>query len=167
MRHRHKRSLSILAEKYSPSAPCTCDVCRSYCRRPGWWTVAEAAHAIKNGYGARMMLELSPEGAFGVLSPAFKGCQQNFALQEYAHLGCIFYRNERCDLFGSGCVPLECRFCHHTRRGQGQQCHLDLERDWDTPAGRRLASQWAECNGLWLRYPAAMFPAWLISSSTK
>jgi predicted ester cyclase len=46
-------------------------VCKSYCRRPGWWTVEEASRAIEKGYGPRMMLEMAPGFRFGVLSPAF------------------------------------------------------------------------------------------------
>jgi len=33
-----------------------------------WWTVEEAARAITAGYGGRMMLEMSPQRSFGVLS---------------------------------------------------------------------------------------------------
>jgi hypothetical protein len=37
---------------------------------------------------------------------------------------------------------LECRFCHHERRGLGPKCHADLEKDWKTPAGQTLVDQW-------------------------
>ncbi len=43
--------------------------------RPGWWTVQEANEALHAGLGKRMMLEMSPDLSFGVLSPAFKGCE--------------------------------------------------------------------------------------------
>ena len=46
-----------------------CEVCLTYCARPGWWTVEEAARAMDAGYSDRMMLEISPELTFGVLSP--------------------------------------------------------------------------------------------------
>ena len=61
-----------LAKRFPPSKPCSCDICLGYCQRPGWWTVEEAAKAIEAGYADRMMLEMSPELTFGVLSPAFK-----------------------------------------------------------------------------------------------
>jgi hypothetical protein len=140
-----------LGEKYPPSKPCACPICIGYCQRPGWWTVAEAAHAIESGYGSRMMLEMSPDCTFGVLSPAFKGCEGNFALQCYADQGCTFLKDERCELFGTGCQPLECRYCHHDRAGRGQQCHTDIEQDWNTPAGRILIVRWSKAIGFWAR----------------
>jgi hypothetical protein len=131
------------AVKYSPSPSCTCQICVGYCARPGWWTVAEAADAVAAGYGDRMMLEVAPELTFGVLSPAFKGCEGKFALQEYASQGCTFLVNNRCELYGSGHQPLECRFCHHDRPGMGPQCHADIERDWNTLRGRALVTRWS------------------------
>jgi hypothetical protein len=112
---RHERSL---AAKYPPSEPCACAVCLAYCMRPGWWTVREAAAAYDAEYARRMMLEPSPERTFGVLSPAFRGCEGTFALQQYATRGCAFLRDGRCELHGSGFQPMECRFCHHDRPGR-------------------------------------------------
>jgi hypothetical protein len=140
-----------LAEQYPPSEPCSCEVCLAYCRRPGWWTVDEAARAIDAGYASRMMLEMSPDRTFGVLSPAFTGCEVDFALQHYADRGCTFLTHDRCELFGTGCQPLECRFCHHDRRGEGAACHAALERDWNTPAGRDLVVRWSKLTGFWAR----------------
>lgn len=131
-----------LSDKYPPSQPCSCDICRSYCRRPGWWTVAEAAKAIEAGYGNRMMLEIAPELTFGVLSPAFRGCEMNYALQAFSKNGCNFLADGLCQLHDTGLEPLECRFCHHLRIGQGQKCHSDLEKDWQTPKGKELVSKW-------------------------
>jgi hypothetical protein len=53
------RNKKTLHEKYPPSEPCTCEICLSYCARPGWWTVEEAASALEAGYGNRMMLEIA------------------------------------------------------------------------------------------------------------
>ena len=132
-----------LAARYPPSEPCACEVCSAYCRRPGWWTVKEAAAAIEAGYGGRMMLEMSPNRSFGVLSPAFKGNERYFALNEFAGRGCNFLLEDGgCELHGTGLQPLECRFCHHDRTGLGPRCHRDLEKDWDSPAGRTLAGKW-------------------------
>ncbi len=136
-----------LIEKYPPSDPCTCEICTSYCSRPGWWTVKEAASAIKAGYAARMMLEISPERTFGVLSPAFKGCESGFATNYGATKGCTFFIGRLCELFGSGHQPLECRFCHHERRNLGPRCHADLEKDWNTPAGKALIEEWGKLTG--------------------
>lgn len=141
-----------IIEKYPPSEPCSCDICKAYCIRPGWWTVEEALRAIKAGYANRMMLEISPGFTFGVLSPAFKGCEKNFALQEYARFGCNFLKNGLCELFDTGLEPLECRFCHHLRKGLGQKCHADIEKDWQTPAGQALVKKWAALTGLWEKY---------------
>lgn len=143
--HKHRKTL---LEKYPASDPCECEVCLNYCVRPGWWTVEQAAAAIDAGYGHRMMLEMSPEFTFGVLSPAFKGCEKYFALHAYARNGCTFLKDKRCELFGTGHQPLECRFCHHERQGLGTQCHADLEKDWNTPAGQALVNKWFGENGI-------------------
>jgi hypothetical protein len=145
---KRKRSL---AEKFPPSEPCACEVCLTYCRRPGWWTVKEAAKAIDAGHAPRMMLELSPDRTFGVLSPAFRGNEANFALNLFASRGCTFLSDDRGELFGSGHQPLECRFCHHDRRGLGPRCHASLEKDWHTPAGQSLVQRWGRLVRLWDR----------------
>lgn len=141
---KRRKKYKSLKERYPPSKPCSCEICRSYCIRPGWWTVEEATQAIKAGYGNRMMLEISPDMIFGVLSPAFRGCEGNCALQEYANSGCNFLKNGLCELHGTGFEPLECRYCHHLRKGLGQKCHADIEKDWRTPAGRTLVQSWIE-----------------------
>ena len=138
-----------LAEKYPPSRPCSCVACVAFCRRPGWWTVEEAGRAIAAGYARRMMLEMAPDRSFGVLSPAFKGNEVDFALQCHAVRGCTFLKNDRCELRGTGVQPLECRACHHDRPGLGPRCHADLERDWNTDAGRALVARWARSTGFW------------------
>jgi len=145
-RKRPERPLT-LAEIYPPSPPCDCAVCLAFCLRPGWWTVAEAARAIEAGYARRMMLEMSPDRSFGVLSPAFKGNEVDFALQRFAGQGCTFLIAGRCALHGTDSQPLECRFCHHTRAGLGPQCHADLEKDWNTPAGQALVARWSRLSG--------------------
>lgn len=142
---RHKKSL---ADCFPSSPPCGCAVCLSYCARPGWWSVAEAVRAFAAGYGSQMMLEVSPERTFGVLSPAFRGCEGGFALQQFATRGCTFLHDDRCRLHGTPFMPLECRFCHHDRVGQGPICHAALEADWKTPAGRALVRDWCETMGL-------------------
>lgn len=91
-----------------------------------------------------MMLELSPDHRFGVLSPAFRGCEGLFALQEYAQNGCTFLQRGHCALHQTRFLPLECRFCHHAREGQGVLCHEALERDWDTPEGQMLVRLWIQ-----------------------
>ena len=143
------KRLNNLAGKYPPSEPCQCKVCQGYCVRPGWWTVDEAARAINAGYAKRMMLELSPDRSFGVLSPAFKGCEAGFALDLYADKGCTFLRDDRCELHGTGFQPMECRFCHHDRPGMGPKCHADIEKDWHTPIGQGLVEKWGTMTGFW------------------
>jgi hypothetical protein len=138
----------VLAREYPPSEACSCDTCRLYCVRPGWWTVREAGEALRAGYGSRMMLEIPPERTFGVLSPAFRGCERNFALQDFADRGCTFLHGDLCELHGTGFQPLECRFCHHDRRGMGHRCHAALEDDWHSPAGRMLLTRWSNTFGL-------------------
>ena len=152
MTRRRQEDKRTFQQKYPPSEPCTCDVCLAYCVRPGWWTVKEAERAIEAGYGNRMMLEVAPELTFGVLSPAFKGCERSIAANEFAQNKCTFLENDHCELFGTGHQPLECRFCHHERRGSGPKCHADLERDWKTPAGQVLVKRWFNQFGLKYRF---------------
>lgn len=137
-----RHSNKLLARKYPPSKPCSCNTCVSYCKRPGWWTVEEARQALRAGYANRMMLEISPDRDFGVLSPAFKGNESYYALQLFSGNGCTFLKNNLCELFNSRFQPLECRFCHHEREGKGKECHFDLEKDWHTGEGQELVMQW-------------------------
>jgi hypothetical protein len=140
---------SSLADKYPPSEPCSCQICTSYCNRPGWWTVEEAEKAIAAGYANRMMLEIAPERDFSVLSPAFKGNECNFAFQHFSKNGCTFLKNGLCELFGTGVEPLECRFCHHDRTGLGVKCHHDIENEWKSNAAKRLIVRWGNLTGFW------------------
>lgn len=98
-----------------------------------------------------MMLEISPERNFSVLSPAFKGNEGNYALQVYSLNGCTFYQKGFCELFGKGLQPLECRFCHHDRKGLGIKCHLDIEKEWNTKQAKRLIVRWGNLTGFWKR----------------
>jgi len=105
--------------------------------------------AVEAGYARRMMLEVSPERRFGVLAPSFKGCEGTFALQRYAKRACTFLTGgSLCELFGTGHQPLECRFCHHDRRGEGPRCHAEIEKSWDSPSGRALVVRWSELVGI-------------------
>jgi hypothetical protein len=115
--------------------------------RPGWWTVDEAAAAIEAGLADRMMLEMAPDKIFGVLSPAFKGNEVDYARQANASHGCTFFVNGQCEIHDTGLEPLECRFCHHDRMGQGIKCHNDIERDWDSAEGRKLVVRWSGITG--------------------
>jgi hypothetical protein len=98
-----------------------------------------------------MMLEMSPDRSFGVVAPAFRGNEVDFALQDHASGGCTFLVENRCELHGSGHQPLECRFCHHDRPGMGLRCHDDIGRAWDSPRGRALVVRWAKLTGFWDR----------------
>lgn len=152
MKRKKGQRSDALNEKYPPSEDCSCDICKKFCIRPGWWTVKEAAKAMKAGYGKRMMLEIAPDFTIGVLSPAFKGCEGNFALQEYSCSGCNFLNDGLCELHDAGYQPLECRFCHHTRSGQGLLCHDDIAKDWRTQEGQELVKKWASEYGLYVKY---------------
>lgn len=128
--------------KYPPSASCSCETCRNYCIRPGWWTVEEAARALRAGLGSRMMLELAPDLSYGVLSPAFIGCEGGIASKEYAYSGCNFLKEGLCELHSTVYLPLECRFCHHDRKGMGEQCHTDIGREWNCDRAKILINRW-------------------------
>ncbi len=131
-----------LTERFVPSEPCSCDICLNYCKRPGWWTPEEFARVLKTAHRRRVMLEMSPEQTLAVPSPAFHGCELDFALQGHAARGCSFLKNDLCELFGTGLQPLECRFCHHERPGEGAECHNALEEEWLTAEGSRLVDTW-------------------------
>jgi len=96
-----------------------------------------------------MMLEVSPQKDFAVLAPAFKGNECNYALQLYSNQGCTFLHNNRCELFGTGIMPLECRFCHHDRLGLGVKCHADIEEEWKSNDAKRLIIRWGNITGFW------------------
>ncbi len=133
-----------LRTKFPPSEPCSCIICKGFCVRPGWWLVAEAQLAIQNGLANRMMLEISPDKSFGVLSPAFKGNEGLIAMQVFSNNYCTFYYDGLCELFGKDYQPLECRFVHHRRKGQGTVCHTAIEKDWNSMAGKKLVQEWIE-----------------------
>ena len=61
---------------------------------------------------------------------------------------CTFLKDDRCELYGTDHQPLECRFCHHERRGLGLKCHADIEKDWKTPVGQALVEKWIKHVGL-------------------
>jgi hypothetical protein len=139
-----------LMKKYPRSEPCACSVCLGYCRRPGWWTVSQATIAMRGGYAARMMLEVSPERSSAVLSPSFRGCEGKISTQEFAARGCNFLLPDNaCELHATPFLPLECAFCHHSRVGQGRLCHGDLEKDWQSVEGKTLVRRWCRQMGWW------------------
>jgi hypothetical protein len=147
-----------LYRKFPPSEPCSCDICIGYCQRPGWWIPEEAEKAIVAGYGNRMMLELSPDKSFCVLSPSFRGNEGNYALQIYSGNGCTFLHNGLCELFGTGFQPLECRFCHHLRKGKGTSCHLSIEKEWKKNSSKRIIIHWGNQTGFWNRQGISLIP---------
>lgn len=142
---------SKIKDLYPPSLPCSCETCVSYCSRPGWWLVEEARRAIEAGHAFRMMLELSPGRDFAVLSPAFRGNECTYALQVFSGEGCTFLKDDRCELYGTGLQPLECRYCHHERKGTGERCHNDIGREWNSDEGKRLIVRWGNLTGFWAR----------------
>lgn len=137
--------------KFPPSPSCSCKICSGYCKRPGWWIVDEATRAIDAGLADRMMLEISPDRSFGVLSPAFKGNEGSYAYNIFSDQGCTFFQDGKCELYNTGYQPLECRFCHHERQGLGKKCHLEIEKDWNTPQGKRVIVRWGNVTGFWQR----------------
>lgn len=132
----------IFKKRYPPSAGCSCDVCINYCRRPGWWTVGQARRAIEKGYASRMMLEISPDFKFAVLSPAFYGCEGFIATNDGAKNGCNFLKEGMCELHDTDILPLECAFCHHERVGKGIVCHNEISTQWHTLEAQKLVARW-------------------------
>jgi hypothetical protein len=142
-----------LEDYYSPSLPCDCEICRSYCIRPGWWTIEQASIAIDEGYDAKMMLEIAPDFSFAVLSPAFKGCEGQIAVNEFAKNGCIFFSDGLCELHETSFQPLECKVCHHSSPGKGPKIHYELEKQWNTPQGIDVVIKWMKKTELWDKLP--------------
>lgn len=152
-----------LRKKFPPSEPCSCSICRSYCIRPGWWLVQEARLAIQNGLANRMMLEISPDKTFGILSPSFKGNEGMIAMQLFSKNYCTFYNDGLCELFGKDYQPLECRFVHHSRKGQGIICHSEIEKDWNTMAGKKLVKEWVQLTNFFDK-ATKIFPADMLNN---
>ena len=131
-----------LEQKFPASPGCSCKICQSYCQRPGWWTIEQAETAINKGYAHRMMMEISPQFDFAVLSPAFYGCEGFIATNEGARRGCNFLKNGMCELHSTEILPLECAFCHHDRVGEGIKCHKELEFHWKTMKAQNVVLRW-------------------------
>ena len=127
---------------FPASDGCSCDICKSYCKRPGWWTVEQAKKAILMGYSHRMMMEISPQFDFAVLSPAFYGCEGFIATNEASKNGCNFLKDGLCELHNTDILPLECAFCHHERVGQGIICHETILKEWKTLDAQLLVAEW-------------------------
>ena len=140
-----------LYDRFPPSKACSCTTCISFCRRPGWPLVEEMHLAIDAGLASHLMLEFSPNLSFGILAPAFFGKEGMFALTCFSNNYCTFFDQGRCALFGLPYRPLECRFCHHERIGQGKACHLALAHEWNTSKGKRLVHRWLRM--MQLSYP--------------
>lgn len=146
-----KQPVHPLYKRFPPSESCSCDICTSYCLRPGWPLVQEARMAIENGQANRLMIEFSTDYAFGILVPAFRGNEGLYALDIYSHNGCTFLTSSGCLIFETRYRPLECCFCHHARNGLGLSCHLQIARDWNTSKGKRLVQRWLAMQHL--KYP--------------
>jgi hypothetical protein len=101
---------------------------------------------------------MGPGNAFAVLSPAFRGNEQQFAAQEFSGNGCTFLVNERCELHGTGHQPLECRSCHHARAGEGPRCQADIAKQWNGAAGRAPVIRWSDATDFWKRLPTGAQP---------
>jgi len=59
-------------------------------------------------------------------------------------------------LFGTGLQPLECRFCHHNRKGSGIRCHHDIEKEWKTNEAKRVIVRWGNLTGFWKKQGLVM-----------
>lgn len=127
---------------FPPSKGCSCSICQGYCKRPGWWTVEQAELAITLGYADRMMMEISPDFRYAVLSPAFYDCEGYIATNEASKNYCNFLKNGLCELHNTKLLPLECAFCHHERIGQGKVCHDAISLEWQTLKGQKLVAKW-------------------------
>lgn len=140
---------SAIEQQFPPSPSCSCEICKSYCIRPGWWSLNQAKSVIKNGYSGRMMLEISPGFRFAVLSPAFKGCEGFIAVNECSRNGCTFFCEGLCQLHNSDKLPIECAVCHHDRPGIGPRLHLQLEKQWNSKEGKSLVIYWMKKTGFY------------------
>jgi len=154
-----------LEDRFTPSPDCSCEICRSFCYRPGWWTVEQASEAMLAGYSNKMMIEISPDFKFAVLSPAFKGCEGLIAINEFSKAGCTFFFNRLCELHGKSIQPLECRVCHHSITGMGLKCHLEIEKKWNTSEAQDLVVNWMELTNFWVKLQNA--PDFLKSANGK
>ncbi len=74
-----------------------------------------------------------------------------FGVRPAGDPGCTFLVNDLCELHDTGFQPLECRVCHHDRPGVGPRCHADIEKTWNTSAGRALVVEWSNQTNFWQR----------------
>jgi hypothetical protein len=130
--------------------PCSCDVCRSMCKRPCWGTPADIQNIIDAGYGKRLMLDYwvrsEDEGGYiYILSPALK----NFEDQQAPWMprddeGCTFWNKDQlCDLHDKGLKPTEGKLAIHDMSDNltGKN-HGKMAMSWDTDEGRKLVEEW-------------------------
>ncbi len=89
-----------------------------------------------------MMMEISPDFKFAVLSPAFYGCEGFIATAEGSENGCNFLKKGLCELHDTDILPLECSFCHHERAGEGILCHNEISKQWHTLEAQKLVARW-------------------------
>lgn len=89
-----------------------------------------------------MMLEISPDFKFAVLSPAFYGCEGFIATNDGAKNGCNLLKEGMCELHDTDFLPLECAFCHHERVGKGIVCHNEISDQWHTLEAQKLVARW-------------------------
>ena len=119
---------------------CQCDECKSYCKRPGWYTPDEARAAIEAGLAQRMMCDWweDSEGNIDILGPAIQGYEGR-AAPWWPSGWCTFYHDGQCDVHGTH-KPLECRVAHHAYPPNG--VHGGIAKMWDTSEGRKVVALW-------------------------
>jgi len=130
-----------LPERYPPSEPAPA-TCAWPTGAAGWWTVEQADRALD----ARVRPAHDAGDGAGddvrVLSPAFRGCEGGFAENRYARPGVQLPGRQPLPAAWHRPPTARVPVLSHTRPGMGPKCHADIERDWHTPLGRALISEW-------------------------
>jgi len=136
--------LTILKE-----SECSCDECKSMCRRPCWGTPNEIRKIIDAGFGDRLMVDYWCNTMFDdieILCGALKGYEGKAApFIPVSDSGCSFFKNGLCELHDEKLKPCEGRLSVCTSNGDDiDGLHKEVAMMWDSEEGRELVKGWRD-----------------------
>ncbi len=136
-----------LTDDHEPTT-CTCDRCRSFCRRRSCWPTPEEAQAIIDaGHGDKLMLDwwvATP--TIYLLCGAIAGYEGKAAPADPRGRCGFLTADEQCELHPD-LKPIEGRLAYHDGRDLSW-LHGEVAAAWDTPLGRSIVKSWSEERGI-------------------
>ncbi len=127
---------------------CSCEICKSMCRRPCWGTPQEIRKLINSGYGDRLYIDYwaRNERDIEILCGALKGHEgQRAPFIPSSKQGCTFWKEGLCQLHDAKLKPAEGRHAHHsTCMNEDSSIHEAIADMWDTKEGRKIVKHWKE-----------------------